>query len=109
MAVIDDVEADKRAKKSPVRLNDSISKQISSFRQTLFKLVERFKKFAAGNLVWSLTRGETGSVDAIVNIVVQKTRELRVLGFDAFWKKIEIFIPGKIVKHIVEHAADVVL
>ena len=32
-----------------------------------------------------------------------------MLGFDLFRKKIEISIPGKIIKHVVEHAADVVL
>ena len=74
-----------------------------------FEFVERFEKFAAGNLIWPLARGETSSVNAVVYIVVQKTRELRMLGFDIFREKIDVLISGEIIKHIVEHAADVVL
>ena len=109
MAVIDGVEANKRAKKSPVRLHNAIPKQVSTFRQTLFEFVERFENSAAGNLVRPLARGETSSVNAIVYIIVQKIGELRMLGFDIFWKKIQIFVSGKIVEDIIEHATDVVL
>ena len=108
MAVINRVKANERAEESPVRLDNAIAEQIPVFRQTLLELVERFKKFAARDFVWPLARGETCSVNAVVYIVVQKTGELRVLRFDVFWKKIRIFISGKIVEHIVEHAADVV-
>src|SRR5439155_5043765 len=80
-----------------------------NFRQTLFKLIERFKNSATSSFVWLLARGETGAVDTVVYVVVQKTRELRVLGVDFFRKKIQIFVSGKVVEHIVEHATDVVL
>ena len=109
MAVINGIEAHERAKKSPVRLDNATSKQVSTFRQTLFKFFERFKNSAAGNFVRPLARGETSSVNAVVYIVVQKGRELRVLGFDVFWKKIQILILSKVIKHVVEHATDVVL
>jgi hypothetical protein len=109
MAVIDGVEPNERAKKSPVRLDNAIPKQVSTFRQTLFEFVERFKNSAASNLVRPLARGETRPVNAIVYIIVQKISELRMLGFDIFWKEIQIFVSGKIVEDIVEHATDVIL
>src|SRR5215469_7424948 len=109
MAVIDDIEPDECAKRSPVRLHDTLAEKKTNLRQTLFEFVERFKKFAAGNLIWPLARGETSSVNAVVYIVVQKGRKLRVLGFDVFWKEIEILVCGEIIEHIVEHSANVVL
>src|SRR4029077_107425 len=109
MAVIDDVESNECAKKSPVRLDNAIPKQVASFRQTLFEFVQRLKKSAASNLVGPLARGETSSVNAIVYIVVQKLRKRFLFGCDFGRKKIYILIPGELIKHIIEHAADIVL
>jgi hypothetical protein len=36
-----------------------------------------------------LARGETRPVNAVVYVVIQKTRKLCVFGFDVFWKKID--------------------
>lgn len=108
MAVIHGVEANKSAKKSPVCFDNAVPKQVSTFGQTLFELVERFKKSAARNLIRPLARSETRPVNAIVYIVVQKIGELRVLGFDGFWEKIDVLILGELIKYIIEHATDVV-
>src|SRR5438094_4735258 len=72
MAVINRVETNKRAEKPPVRLDNTVPEQISTLQYTLVEFVERFKKFAAGNLVWPLARGETSSVNAVIHIVVKK-------------------------------------
>ena len=72
-------------------------------------MIERFENSATGDLVRSLSRGETRRVNAVVYVVVQKTGELRVIGFDLFRKKIQISVSGKVVEHVVEHATDVVL
>src|SRR5205814_9777991 len=82
---------------------------MSIFRQTLVEFVKRFKNSAAGALIWTLARGKSCSVNAIVHIFVDKIGELRVVGLDFFWEKIDGFISCKVVKHVVEHAADVVL
>jgi len=58
MAVVDGIEAYQGAKKSPVRLNNSTSKQVPTFRQTLFEFIERFKDSAARNLVGALAGGK---------------------------------------------------
>ena len=70
MAVVDGVEANKRAKKSPVRLDNSAMKQVSAFRQTLFELIQSLKNSATRPLVWPLARRETGSVNTVVDIIV---------------------------------------
>src|SRR5260370_8408138 len=72
-------------------------------------LSKRLQSSAAGVLVGTRARGESCSVNAIVDTLVDKIGELRVVGFDFFWEKIDGFILGKVVKHVVEHAADVVL
>ena len=70
MAVVDGVETNKRAKKSPVRLDNSAIKQVSAFRQTLFELIQRLKNSATRSLVRPLARRKTSSVDTVVDIVV---------------------------------------
>ena len=45
MPVVDDVEADERAKHSPIGFNDAAGKEITRFRQTFIHLVERFEEF----------------------------------------------------------------
>ena len=67
------------------------------------------KNSAAGDFVRALARGESCFVNAIVHIVVDKIGEFRVVGLDFFWEKVDLFTSGKVVKHVIEHAADVVL
>src|ERR1051326_6790364 len=109
MAVINDVEANKRAKKSPVRFNNSPPEQISPCAEPPFEFIECLEKFAAGDFVWPLPGGETSSVNAVIYIVMQKTGELCVLGFDVFRKKSQSFVFREIIETIIEHSADVVL
>ena len=40
-------------------------------------------------------RGETGFVNAVVHIVVKKSTELCVLGFDLFREKIDVLVAGQ--------------
>src|SRR5215470_4498444 len=82
---------------------------MAAFRQTLFELIKRLKKFSTGDFVRALTRGESRFVNTVVHIVVDKIGELRMLGLNFFRKKIDGFISGKVIKHIVEHAADIIL
>ena len=109
MAVVDGIEANKRAKKSPVRLDNSTWKEIPTFRQALFEFIERCKNSAARNLVGPLAGGKTRAINAVVYIIIQKTRKLRVFGFDLLRKKIDVFILGELIKYVVEHATNVVL
>ena len=67
------------------------------------------KNFPASDLVGALARSEPCFVNAIVYVVVNEVGKHRVPGFDLFWEKVDSFVSGKLVKHIVEHAADVVL
>lgn len=109
MPVIDDVEPDERAEKSPIGFHDPVVEKKTALRQAFLQLIERLKEFSAGDFIWSLTRGETGSVNAVVHIVVQKTAEVRVLGFDFFREKIDVLVFGKVIKDVVKHSADIVL
>src|SRR5215831_448200 len=109
MAVINSIEPNECAKEPPVSLDNPVGKEITSLRQTLLKFVERLKKSATGTLVGRLARGETGSVDAVIDVVVKEIGELRVLGLDLVREKIQVFVPREVVKHGVEHRTDVVL
>src|SRR5436190_23649117 len=82
---------------------------MSAFRQALFELIKRLKNSATSALVWALARGKPCLVNAVVHVVVEEIGELRVLGLDLFREKVDGFISRRVVKHLVEHAADVVL
>src|SRR4029077_11238941 len=69
----------------------------------------RIEKSLARFLVSELARGETGSVNAVINVFVKDIVQLLVLGFDLFWEKIDIFVFRELVEYIVEHGTDVVL
>ena len=51
---------------------------------------------------------ETGFVNAVVDVVVKKIAELRVLGFDVFREKIDLFVFREVVEDVVEHGANIV-
>jgi hypothetical protein len=57
------------------------------------------KNSAAGDLVSALARGESRFVNAIVDTVVDKIGELRVVGLDFFREKVDGLISGKVVSH----------
>ncbi len=40
---------------------------------------------------------------------MQKTADLRVLGFDLFREKIDVLVFGKVIKNVVKNAADIIL
>ncbi len=63
----------------------------------------------ARNVVSPLTRGETGPVNFVVDVVVKKIGELAVFGFDVLREKIDVFVFGKLVEDAVENGTDVIL
>ena len=109
MPVINGIEANERAKETPIGFDHPVAKQVSAFRQTLFNFIERVEKFFARNVISPLTRGETGPVNSVVDVVVKKIGELAVFGFDVLREKIDVFVFGKLVEDAVEHGTDVIL
>jgi len=109
MAVINDVETNERAKQSPIRFDDSLAEQIATISEALFHFVERVEKSFAGAFVDLLPRGETGAINAVVDVLVEKIIELGVLGFEIFREKIDVLVRREFVKDEIEHRANVVL
>src|SRR6266566_9618536 len=79
-----------------------------ALRQTLFHFIERVEKFFTRSFVSPLTRGETGPVNSVVDVVVKKLGELDVFGFDVLREKIDVFVFGELVEDAVEDGTDVV-
>src|SRR5438477_10112754 len=90
MPVINGIEANERAKETPIGFDHPVAKQVSAFRQTLFNFIERVEKFFARNVISPLTRGETGPVNSVVDVVVKKIGELAVFGFDVLREKVDV-------------------
>src|SRR5213082_1839145 len=108
MAVINGIEANERAKETPIGFDHPVAKQVSAFRQTLFNFIERVEKFLARTFVSPLTCGETGPVNSVVDVVVKKLGELNVFGFDVLREKIDVFVFGELVEDAVEDGTDVI-
>lgn len=109
MPVINDIEANERAKETPIGFDHPVAKQVSAFRQTLFHFIERIEKFFARNFVSPLAHGEAGPVNSVVDVVVKKIGELGVLVFDVLREKIDVFVLGELVEDAVEDGTDVIL
>jgi len=109
MPVINYIEANERAKETPIGFDHPVAKQVSAFRQTLFHFIERIEKFFARNFVSPLAHGEAGPVNSVVDVVVKKIGELGVLVFDVLREKIDVFVLGELVEDAVEDGTDVIL
>src|SRR4029077_19045874 len=103
------IETNQCAEKPPIGFDNAIVEQVAVLRQTFFQFIERVEEFRARSFVWSLSRGETGSVNTVIDVVVEKIAEFCMLGFDLFWEKIDIFIFRDSIECGVKHAADIVL
>ena len=70
MAVIDGIEADQRREQPPVRLGDAGTEEIAAARKPLLQPGEAVEQRGDGLLVGRLRGGETASVDAVVDGLV---------------------------------------
>src|SRR5438552_2327944 len=90
--MIDGIETDERAEKTPVHFNDSTIKKITSRGQTRLQFVERREECAACFFVRLLLCRKPGFVNSVVHVLINKLTKLRVLVLDLFGKKVGVAV-----------------
>src|SRR3990172_104469 len=72
VTVINQVEAQQRRERAPVRLGDALPRQVSPLTELFFQSVETYENLAPGVIVSLLAAREAGAVDAVVEVAVNE-------------------------------------
>ena len=72
MAVVDEVEAQQRRKRPPVRLGDALSHEVAALGKPFLQGIKPMEYFPDRFFVCPLCLGEAGTVDAVVDVLVDK-------------------------------------
>src|SRR5215216_574276 len=74
----------------------------------MLKRVQRSKEFPACPLIGRLRRREPSTINTVVNVLVEKCRQLSVLRLDLRWKEFDVAC-RQAGKFMIEHPANIVL
>jgi len=72
VAVINEIEAQKRWKGSPIRFGNSLTRQVALVRQPLLQRIQPVENFACRLLIGLLRLGKARAVHAVVEMAVNE-------------------------------------